>query len=154
MGAARGLEADSAETHPALGAAVLLCPAPRLGAGIEASIEDLFDESVRHASFGVLRLAVFVEVRPLRRGPVLPFATAGAGLYSWRRCRGTSGGEFYTCSTLHPDERTCGFGAYGGAGVHFALSGTRSLTLAAEVHPRTTAGGGRPFAQGYLGLGW
>ncbi|MFH1680997.1 MAG: hypothetical protein ABIH26_10175 [Candidatus Eisenbacteria bacterium] len=152
IGLARGLDPDSAETHLSVGLAAMWNIRPRIGIGVEGALHDLFDKPDR-GSFGLARLTATAELRFVSSGPVFPFAAMGAGIYSWRSCRG-SGSGFDFCSLAKPDRERSSLGAWVGAGVHAGLAGRRSLSAALQIHPLATFDGAVPFAHAFLAAGF
>jgi hypothetical protein len=153
LGLARGVRADSAETHVSVGAGLRAHPSARFGLGVEASAQELQD-APNHASLGVLTLTVFGEIRTTGARRLLPFAAIGLGLYSWRRCEGTVRDDIYACSVLSPEKTRAAFGGWIGAGVHTGFSGTRSVSFGLRLDPATTFPGGRPFFRFVVSLGF
>jgi hypothetical protein len=153
VGFVRELQADRAETHFALGLATIWNVRPRIGIGVDGALHDLRDDPVS-GSFGLARLTASVEIRRTPFGPLLPFAAAGAGVYSWRWCENGSGTEIGFCSLANPDRKKNSIGAWVGAGFHAGMARKRSFSFALQIHPYSTFEGGRRFAQVLLAFGF
>lgn len=153
VGAARGLEGDGVEYHFAFGLAGIWNVRPRIGIGVDGALHDLRDDPVS-GSLGLARLTASVEIRPTPSGAILPFAAAGAGIYSWRWCEDAKGTEIDFCSLVNPDRKKNSIGVWAGAGFHTGMMRRRSFSFALQVHPYTTFEGGLRFAQVLLAFGF
>jgi len=153
VGFVRELEGDGAETRFAVGLSGIWNVRPRIGIGVDGALHDLRDDP-NSGSFGLARLTASVEIRRAPFGSLLPFAAAGAGIYSWRWCEKGSGTEIDFCSLANPDRNKNSIGAWVGAGFHAGMARRRSFSFALQIHPYSTFEGGRRFAQVLLALGF